>query len=134
MSTKDMSRVKLPAFISNSPQTWWLTCESIFLTNKIKNRTEKYKHLVAALPADVRSKLLYILAHPVEEAPNADPHLNMLKGALFQCYSPTNYEYFKAFVSMKPLQPGQKPSVLCNSLQASLPAHVSIQDHNYFSL
>ena len=58
MSAKDKSRIKLPAFNYDSLQTWWLTCKSIFSTNKVKNRTEKYNHLVAALPADVTSKLL----------------------------------------------------------------------------
>ena len=97
-----MSKVKLPAFIYDSLQTWWLTCESIFSTYKIKNGTEKYNHLVAALLADVTSKLLYILAHPVEEAADVDPRLDMLKGALFQRYSPTNFECFHAFMTMKP--------------------------------
>ena len=35
-------------------------------------------------------------------------------------------------MTMKPLQPGQKPSVLCNSLRACLPAHICVDDHNYF--
>ena len=56
----------------------------------------------------------------------------MLKSALFQRYSPINFECFKSFVTMKPLQPGQKPSVLCDVLHACLPAHVSIEEHNYF--
>ena len=56
----------------------------------------------------------------------------MLKGALFQRYSPTDFECFKSFVTMKPLQPGQKPSVLCDALRASLPAHIKIEEHNYF--
>ena len=116
MSSKDMSKVKLPAFIYDSPQRWLLTCESIFCTYKIKNGTEKYNHLMAALPADVTSKLRYILSHPVEEAADVDPRLNMLKGALFQRYSPTNFECFCTFITMKLLQPGQKPSALCDSL------------------
>ena len=33
---------------------------------------------------------------------------------------------------MKPLQPGQKPTVLCNNLLAALPAHVCVADHDYF--
>ena len=54
MTAKDMSKVKLLAFIYDSPQTWWLTCNSIFSTYKIKNGTEKYNHLIANLRADVR--------------------------------------------------------------------------------
>ena len=112
MTSKDMSKIKLPAFLYSSQQTWWLTCESIFNMYKIKGPTEKYNHMVAALPADVTSKLLYILSFPVEET--ADH--NMLKGALFQRYSPTDYECFRLFTSQKPLQPGQNPSAVCDSL------------------
>ena len=94
MTSKDMSHIKLPAFIYNSPVTWWLTCNSIFMTYKIKNGTEHYNHLIANLPSDVTSKLLHVLNHPVEEAANIDPRLEMLKFALFQRYSLTEYQSF----------------------------------------
>ena len=100
-----MSKVKLQAFIYDSPQTWWLTCESIFSTYKIKNGTEKYNHLIANILADVTSKLLYILSHPIKEAADLDPLLDMLKEALFQRYSPTDYQCFLSYTNMKPLQP-----------------------------
>ena len=45
---KDMSKVKLPSFLYNSPQTWWLTCKSIFAMFKIKNASKRYNHLVAS--------------------------------------------------------------------------------------
>ena len=85
MTTKDMSRIKLPAFIYDSPVTWWLTCDSIFSTYRIKNGTEKYNHLIANLPADVTSKLIHVLNTDVEEAADVDPRLDLLKAALFQC-------------------------------------------------
>ena len=125
-----MSKIKLPAFIYSNPQTWWLTCKSIFSTYKIKGPTEKYNHMVAALPADVTSKLLYILSFPVEEASDHDPRLDMLKGALFQCYLPTDYECFRAFMTQKPLQHGQKPSAVGDNLRACLPVHINIDEDN----
>ena len=73
-----------------------------------------------------------MLSYPVEEAANIDPKLDMLKAALMQRYSPTDFECFKSFVTMKPLQQGQKPSVLCDALRACLPAHISIEEHDYF--
>ena len=94
MTAKDMSRVKLPAFIYDSPVTWWLTCNSIFMTYKIKNGTERYNHLIANLPSDVTSKLLHVLNHLVEEAADINPRLDLLKSALFQRYSPTKYQSF----------------------------------------
>ena len=132
MTSKDISKVKLPAFIYDSPQTWWLMCESIFSTYKIKNRNKKYNRLVTNLLADVTSKLFYIYAHPIKESVNVDPRLGMLRAALFQRYSPTNYECFRSFTTMKPLQTGQKLSVLCDSLRACLPAHICVDDHDYF--
>ena len=127
-----MSKIKLPTLIYSSLQTWWLTCESIFSTYKIKCPTEKYNNMVAALPADVTSKLLYILSYPVEEAADHNPHFDMLKGALFQRYSPMDYECFRAFVTQRPLQPGQKPSAVCDSLCACLPTHINLDEENYF--
>ena len=130
MTSKDMSRIKLPAFIYDSPVTWWLTCDSIFMTYKIKNGTECYNHLIANLPSDVTSKLLHVLNHPIEEAADVDPHLDMLKSALFQRYLPTEYQSFLNYDMMKPLQPGMKPTVLCDNLHGALPAHVCVK--NYF--
>ena len=109
MSAKDMSKVKLPVFIYDSPQALWIKCESIFSTYKIKNGTEKYNHLIANLTADVNSKLLYILSHPIKQAAKGDLRLDMLKEALFQRYSPTDYRCFLSYTNMKPLQPGQNP-------------------------
>ena len=125
-----MSRVKLPAFIYDSPVTWWLTCDSIFMIYTIKNGTERYNQLIANLPSDVTSKLLHVLNHPVEEAADIDPRLEMLKSALFQRYSPTEYQSFLNYDMMKPLQPGIKPTILCDNLRAALPADVEVM--NYF--
>ena len=54
----------------------------------------------------------------------------MLKSALFQRYLPTEYQSFLNYDMMKPLQPGMKPTVLCDNLRAALPAHVCVD--NYF--
>ena len=132
MTGKDMSRVKLPAFFYDSPVTWWLTCDSIFSTYRIKNGTERYNHLIANLPADVTSKLLHVLSHPVEEAADVNPRLDLLKSALFQHYPPTEYQYFLNYNSMKRLQPRKKPTVLCDNLHAALPAHVCVDELDYF--
>ena len=132
MNSKDMKKIKLPAFLYSSPQTWWLTCASIFSTYRIKGPTEKYIHMVAALSADITSKLLYILSYPVEEAADTDPRLDMLKGALFQRYSPTEGECFYVFATQKPLQPSRKPSAVCDALRACLPSHINVDEHNYF--
>ena len=131
MTTKDMSRVKLPAFIYDSPITWWRTCDSIFSTYKIKTGTEKYNHLIANLPSDVTSKLLHVLHHDVEETADVDPRLDMLKSALFQWYSPTEYQAYLNYDTMKPLQSGMKPTVLWDSLRAALPPGTEV-DNFYF--
>ena len=104
MTSKDMSCVKLPAFIYDSPITWWRTSDLIFSTYKIKNGTEKYNHLIANLRSDVTSKLLHVLHHDVKESVDVDPRLDMLKSALFQCYSPTEYQAYLNYDTLKPLQ------------------------------
>ena len=35
MATRDMSRVKLPEFLEDSPTTWWLLCESILTSSDL---------------------------------------------------------------------------------------------------
>ena len=110
--------------------TFFFTREK-FMTYKIKNGTERYNHLITNLPSDVTSKLLHLLNHPMEVATDVDPRLDMLKSALFQRYSPTEYQLFLNYDMMKPLQPGMKPSVLCDNLRVALPAHVCVE--NYFS-
>ena len=57
MSTDKLS-VKLPEFIESSPQTWWLTCMSVFEAKKVTKELERYHHLIAALPSSVTVKLL----------------------------------------------------------------------------
>ena len=133
MTTKDMSRIKLPAFIYDSPVTWWLTCDSIFSTYRIKNGTEKYNHLIANLPADVTSKLIHVLNTDVEETADVDPRLDLLKAALFQRYAPTDYQAFLNYDNMKPLQAGMKPTALLDSLRVALPAHVCVDTYFFMN-
>ena len=49
----DKSTVKLPEFIEDSPQTWWLTCEAVFETKKLVKDIDRYYHLVASLPSNI---------------------------------------------------------------------------------
>ena len=41
--------VKLPEFIDDSPQAWWLTCEAVFETKKVVKDIDRYNHLIATL-------------------------------------------------------------------------------------
>ena len=56
----------------------------------------------------------------------------MLKTALMQRYSPSDFECFCSFSTQKPLHPGQKPTALCNALRACLPSHVDTDEYSYF--
>ena len=49
-----------------------------------------------------------------------------------QRYSSTDFECFKAFSSQKPFQASQKPTALCNALQACFLAHVNVDEHCFF--
>ena len=72
------------------------------------------------------------MSHPVEEASDTDPRLDMLKTTLMQRYYPTDFESFRSFNTQKPIQPDQKSKALCNSLQVCLSSHIDINEHNYF--
>ena len=115
-----MSKVKLPAFLYNLLHTWWLNCKSIFATFKIKSPSEKYNHLVASLPSDVTHKLLHVMTYLVVEGYDINLRLDLLKSALMQRYSPTDFESYCNFSTQQSLQPGQKPSTLCDFCPATL--------------
>ena len=125
-------KLKLPVFLYNLPHTWWLTCESIFTTYKMKNPSKKYNHLVASLPSDVTSKLLDRMTYPVKEASVTNSRLDLLKTVLMQRYLSTDFKSYCRFSTQKPLQPGQKPSALCDALCSCLPSHVDVNGHKYF--
>ena len=124
MATRDMSRVKLPEFLEDSPTTWWLLCESILETCKIRSKTERYHQLIASLPPSVSKNLLHVMMAKDEEAGDDDPRYELLKEALIQKYTPNKLEAYQQFVSTPLLQPGQRPSNLLASMLTSIPPDV----------
>ena len=102
MATRDMSRVKLPEFLEDSPTAWWLLCESIFETCKIHSNTEKYHHLIASLPPSVSKNLLHVMTAKDEAAGDEDPRYKLLRKALIQKYTPNRLEAFRRFESTPP--------------------------------
>ena len=124
MATRDMSRVKLPEFLEDSPTTWWLLCESILETCKIRSKTERYHQLIASLPPSVSKNLLHVMMAKDEDAGDDDPRYELLKEALIQKYTPNKLEAYQKFVSTPLLQPGQRPSNLLASMLASIPPDV----------
>ena len=132
MATRDMSRVKLPEFLEDSPTTWWLLCESIFETCKIRSNTEKYHQLIASLPPSVSKNLLHVMIAKDEEAGDDDPRYELLKEALIQKFTPNKLEAYLQFVSTPALQPGQRPSNLLASMLTSVPPSVEKEHCQWF--
>ena len=124
MATRDMSRVKLPEFLEDSPTTWWLLCESILETCKIRSKTERYHQLIASLPPSVSKNLLHVMMAKDEDAGDDDPRYELLKEALIQKYTPNKLEAYQKFVSTPLLQPGQRPSNLLAAMLSSIPPDV----------
>ena len=112
--------VKLPEFIEDSPQAWWLTCESVFEVKKVIKDIDKYNHFIAALPATVTRKLLDVLTFKGED----EEKLSLLKQRLMEMYAPTEDDCFTRIMAMPMLQPGQKPTQLFANLRALLPHDV----------
>ena len=121
MATRDMSRVKLPKFLEDSPTAWWLLCESIFETCKIRSNTEKYHQLIASLPPSVSKNLLHMMLAKDEAVGDDDPRYKLLKDALIQKYTPNRLEAYQIFKSTPLLQPGQRPSNLLAAMLSSIP-------------
>ena len=132
MATRDMSRVKLPEFLEDSPTTWWLLCESIFETCKIRSKTEKYHQLIASLPPSVSKNLLHVMTAKGEEDGDDDPRYELLKEALIQKFTPNKLEAYMQFVSTPALQPGQRPSNLLASMLTSIPPNVEKEHCQWF--
>ena len=109
--------VKLPEFIEDSPQAWWLTCESVFEVKKVVKDIDKYNHFIAALPATVTRKLLDVLTYKGEDTEK----LSLLKQRLMEMYAPTEDDCFTRIMAMPMLQPGQKPTQMFANMRALLP-------------
>ena len=78
--------------------------------------------LVAALPADVTTKLLHVLqAGPRSGTKDEDPRYGLLKTAIIQLFAPSVYNAFMQYLDVSPLQPMQKPSELLAIICAALP-------------
>ena len=93
---------------------WWLACELIFDTCKVKWLEEKYNLLMANLPADVTCSLLHVMSAKPKTDVNSmktkeeDYRYNLLKEVIFQCYMSTKYNSFIPFLAVKLFQAGQK--------------------------
>ena len=112
--------IKLPEFIDDSPQAWWLTCDAVFEVKKVVKDIDRYNHLIAALPASVTRKLLDVLTFKGEDAEK----LSLLKTRLMEMYAPSEDDCFNKIMAMPMLQPGQKPTQLFANLRALLPHDV----------
>ena len=105
--------VKLPEFMPSAPLVWWLACESAFEIRNISCHIQKYHFLIAALPADVTTKVLHVLrAGPRSGTKDEDPRYGLLKTAIIQLFAPSEYDAFTQYLDVTPLQPSQKPSNL----------------------
>jgi hypothetical protein len=65
-SSKDL---KLPAFWSESPASWFLYAESRFRLRDVTSEAHKFDNLVAALPRDSVRLVLDVLENPSATAP-----------------------------------------------------------------
>ena len=124
-----MAKIKLPEFLEDSPQTWWMTCESVFETQKVVKPIERYHHLISSLPSSVTRKILDVLSFQPEAE---EERLALLKSRLFDLYSPTDLEAWKSFTALPSLQPGQKPSAMFASLRSSLPPSLTDIEDAWF--
>ena len=131
MSTDKLS-VKLPEFIESSPQTWWLTCMSVFEAKKVTKELERYHHLIAALPSSVTVKLLDVLSYEnTEEKEEKGERLEFLKTRLMELYAPSEFDSYQRLQQVPTLQPGQKPSALYANMRSLLPHDIGNIDNTF---
>ena len=62
----DAIDVRLPQFIPNSPEIWFVQAEAIFKLRKVRESSQYY-HLLAALPSAVLERVLDIVSDPGSE-------------------------------------------------------------------
>lgn len=62
----DSIDVRLPQFIPNSPEIWFVQAEAIFKLRRVR-QSSQYYHLLAALPSAVLERVLDIISDPGSE-------------------------------------------------------------------
>ena len=90
--------LKLPEFQQTSPATWLLLCESTFVIKKASKISEKFHHIVAALPASVAILLRDVLTmRPVvgPDGVEVDQRWELLQERLKAMYSLNDFEAFQ---------------------------------------
>ena len=98
--------VKLPEFMPSALLVWWLACESAFEIRNISCHVQKYHFLIAALPADVTTKVLHVLRAGLRSGTkDEDPRYGLLKTAIIQLFAPSKYDAFTQFLDMSRCSP-----------------------------
>ena len=97
-STVAAVAVKLPAFWSDNPATWFFQAEAQFAIKGITVENPKYFYVVASLPAEVAIRVASFL----EVVPEVKPY-DTLKGALLSAYTLNRYHRAEALVNLPPL-------------------------------
>ena len=128
MPSMSSTTLKLPEFQTTSPATWLLLCESTFVIKKVSKITEKFHHVVAALPASVAILLRDVLTMRPTVGPDGvevDHRWELLQERLKAMYSLNDFEAFQRVADFPNLQPAQKPSQLLAAMTALVPEGVT---------
>jgi hypothetical protein len=106
-SRKDL---KLPAFWSESPASWFLYAESRFRLRDVSSESQKFDNLVAALPRESVRLVLDVLENPSATAP-----YTQLKARLLASHELTDFQKIEKLHQMGDLG-DKKPSELLASM------------------
>ena len=127
-SMSSTTTLKLPEFQTTSPATWLLLCESTFVIKKVSKISEKFHHVVAALPASVAILLRDVLTMRPTVGPDGvevDHRWELLQERLKAMYSLNDFEAFQRVADYPNLQSAQKPSQLLSAMTALVPEGVT---------
>ncbi len=102
--------VKLPAFWTESPDTWFSVVEAQFEAEGLTSSRRKFFCVVATLPLSVARNARHVISHP----PAVRPY-EKLRDFLTAAHTLTSYERVMQIQALGPLG-GRKPSELLNSM------------------
>ncbi len=114
-SNSSQHKLRIPDFYIGKPRLWFVQLEAQFNLANIFNDDSKFFHIIASLPAEVASRVDYIIENP--------PRVNKyfaLKEALLKAYEKSSLELCTQALSMAALG-DRSPSQLMSDLIDLIP-------------
>ena len=109
-------KLRIPDFYVGKPRLWFIQLEAQFNLANVFDDNSKFFHVIASLPAEVASRVDFIIENP----PNNNNRYFILKEALLKAYEKSSLELCAQALTMASLG-DRSPSQLMSDLMDLIP-------------